>query len=454
MKSKLAYGVVLLVVLALLAAAMPLAKAVNVQYQVLSSFDFLSADEVDSFENTTLTGEAWNSWNTTEYGTLEYSVSDGKLNITSTSGTVGAKEGFLVYPRTFNGYAEITLDQGIIGVFENYNGTGVTLTGFEIVKNSNGITVYSVNGSDKTAVASITTTATKVIITVENGKFRVDLGDGTGVYEAGLDQAVLALGAPADGQGIFDKVVLYGRLLSGTYEIDLGSKTVYGGDRIAEFPYDVSKYSNIKSAKLIVKISTTSDPYLRYFIVTANVVPESTFWKNPPDNLEFGLVVRGLTREYDVLSEISSKPSGTFYVGISVYKPYEWAISAKLVIDASEETTSPTTTSPSTTTEIIEKIKTNDAVKYALIGAGAIIFLIVVFSLLGGKRGRHGIAPVIAALLAFLILGGIAAAVLAWFHPEYLVALAFGLGAIAIILFFMFLTSGKTIPNPFNPPKK
>ena len=151
-------------------------------------------------------------------------------------------------------------------------------------------------------------------------------------------------------------------------------------------------------------------------------------------------------RTYDVTTWIQQHPKGKLYIGIQAVVD-DWVVGAKLVLDAD---TQDTTTEITTTTGILGSAS-NEVMKYGLIGLGAIILLVIIFVLMmGGKKRRRAIAPLIAAFLILLVLGGIAAAVMAWLHPEYLTALAFGLGAIAIILVFMLLTSGKRIPNPFH----
>ena len=439
MDSRLVLGLVL----ALAIAVAPfVASAATTTYQTLASFDFLSSDEVSNFENMTLAGGVWNTTLTS------YTVSGGKLNISNTD----TSDALLIYPRTLNGYAEITLDQGAIGVFTNYNGTSTILTGYEIVKDSSGITVYEVNGTSKTAVASLTTTANTIIVTVMNGKFRVDLPDGTGIYEAPLDEAVLALGAPAsDGSnptyGVFDKVVLYGTYLSGQYEVDLGTKTVYAGDRVAEFSYDVSAYKDIQSAKLVVTMSTDSDPYLRYFIISTSD-PGQNFWNPWPSSyLEKGTVAGGLTATVDVTNIIKSSPTGTFYVGISTFDSTGWKVSAKLVLDASAPSTSTDNTVETTTSKSLKEYFTGDNAKYLALGVGVIVLIALVAALAGGGR-RRGITPLVTAVIILLVLGGIAAAVMAYFHPEYLTALAYGLGAIAILAIFILYAAPRKIPNP------
>ena len=50
--------------------------------------------------------------------------------------------------------------------------------------------------------------------------------------------------------------------------------------------------------------------------------------------------------------------------------------------------------------------------------------------------------------LLTLLLGSISAGILAYFHPEYLTSLAYGLGAIGVVVLCLLLTSGKRVPNP------
>ena len=145
--------------------------------------------------------------------------------------------------------------------------------------------------------------------------------------------------------------------------------------------------------------------------------------------------------------------TGTIIVGVQTsWVP--WTAQVKIVLTATEtggdegggEETTTTTNKP-----IEIKFSNNNVLKYAAIGAFIIIVLALVFSLAGGKR-RRAIAPLLLVFMILLILGGISIAVMAWLHPEYLVAMAFGLGAIAIIVLFLLITSGKRIPNPLNPP--
>ncbi|AQQ75455.1 hypothetical protein JdFRA1000001_22c [uncultured archaeal virus] len=446
-------------------AAVP-ARSLTVQYQTLASFDFLSASEVAGFVNTTLAGEVWNSWNTTEYGQVSYSVSSGSLNITSTSGSLGAKEGLLMYPHTWEGYAEITLTQGVIAVLEPDNSTAVQY-GYEVVKTSSGITVYLVNGTSKTALSSLTTSQTTVIVTVENGEFKVNLADGTGIYSGGsLEAGVLALGAEAGSSGVFDKVVLYGEMLAGTHEIDLGTKTVTPAARIASFSYDVSKYSNIQSARLIVTLNADLDSYARYYIISTTD-PGNKFWgaNKPASFIKFGVAYITATIKADVTSSVTSASTGTFYIGVSVYDEFnrgaKWIISAKLVLDADTPSSSgsSSTTEQSTNQGLWDQIKDkwnsmSDTTKYLLLGIGVIVIVVIIIAVMqqGGFGGgkKKGIAPIVAFVIMLLALGGITAAVLAYFHPEYLTAIAFGLGAIGLFALLLFFTAGKNIPNPMK----
>jgi len=50
--------------------------------------------------------------------------------------------------------------------------------------------------------------------------------------------------------------------------------------------------------------------------------------------------------------------------------------------------------------------------------------------------------------LLALLTGSITAGILAYFHPEYLTSLAYGLGAIGIAVLALLLGSGKKVPNP------
>ena len=86
------------------------------------------------------------------------------------------------------------------------------------------------------------------------------------------------------------------------------------------------------------------------------------------------------------------------------------------------------------------------------LGALVLILLIVLLTQPSGRRRSilGSMAPIMAFLMVLLVLGGVAAAVMAWLHPEYLVSLAYGLGAIAIIVLLLLLQSGRriNIPNP------
>lgn len=433
MQHRKLYLVAPAIILALMLVAPLASNATTVQYQVLASFDFLSSDEVSNFQNVTLAATTWNTTLTS------YTVSSGDLNISNKD----TSDALLVYPVTLNGYAEVTLSQGVIGVFSNYNGTNTVLTGYEIVKDSNGITVYTVNGTSKSAVASLTTSADTIEVMAQDGKFKVSLSDGTGIYEGSIGDAVIALGAPAsDGTnptyGVFDKVVLYGSMLAGSYEVDLGSKTVTPSSKVVSFSYDVSKYSNVQSAKLVITMTSNDDPYARYYVISLNSDPGTDYnsWTSR------GVVIDKATVSKDVTSDISSKPTGTVYVGITCGVG-SWTVSAKLVLDAQAPSSSTPSTSSASNSNTVEVLKSSNW-KYIAIGAGVLVFLMLIFAI-AAPKGRKGIVGLATALIVFLILGGIAAAVMAWLHPEYLTAMAFGLGAIAIILVFMLMGSGKHI---------
>jgi hypothetical protein len=449
------YLVLIILFIGLLAPFAAPIKAITPQYQTLASFDFLSASEVANFVNTTLSGEAWNSWNTTQYGQLSYSVANGKLNITSTSGSVGSKEGLLLYPVSWKGYVEVTLTQGVIAALNPANSSSV-LSGFEVVKTSSGVTVYEVNGSSKTALASLTTTQNVIVVTVDGG-FKVNLGDGTGVYSGGvMDYAVLGLGAEGGSSGIFDKVVLYGQLLAGNVELDLGTQTVTPAARIAAFNYDVSKYSDIQAAKLIISFTRSNDMYARYYIVSTSN-PGNVFWgaSKPASYLDFNILFGDATIEVDVTSTVTASATGTFYIGVSVGGSGSWSISAKLVLDApTSSQDSSTTTEQPQDQGLWDQLKSkwnslSPTTKYLLLGIGIIfIIVLIMFMMQGGFMGRkRGIAAILGILIIILILGGIATAFMAWLHPEYLTAMAFGLGAIAIIALFLILSSNK---NPHH----
>ena len=64
------------------------------------------------------------------------------------------------------------------------------------------------------------------------------------------------------------------------------------------------------------------------------------------------------------------------------------------------------------------------------------------------KRGMLGsfLAPF---FIFLLVLAGIATAVLAYAHPEYLVTFSLGLGALALLVLIVLLRHGRHIQNPF-----
>ncbi len=432
-------------------------NATTPQYVALASFDFLSADEVAKFSNITLAGQAWNTTLTS------YSVSNGVLNITNNDN----EDVFLAYPVVLDGYAEVKFaGNGAIGVFDPIAYNQSRLLGYELVKTSTGITVYMVNGtSSKTAVASLSTTADTVVVTVMDGKIGFGLEDGTSIYQ-GSGSGIIALGAVANSTASFDKVTLYAKYLAGTYEVDLGSKTIALHQHVVVFDYDVSKYTDIKSAKLVVQFKpATHDPWARWVIILfddgnghyytpfENTITNAHRWPSPipssySDKYTDVTYEGDGPRSYDVTQWIQQHPKGKIYVGVQTSYA-AWTASVKLVLDADKQdtTTEVTTTSHSLSIHGLS----GNAEKYALIGLGAIALLLLMFVLAsGGKHRRRGIAMFLAVFLILLILGGITAAVLAWLHPEYLTAIAFGLGAIAIIMLFLLLASGKKIPNPIH----
>ena len=194
-------------------------------------------------------------------------------------------------------------------------------------------------------------------------------------------------------------------------------------------------------------MSTDRDPYLRYFIISTSD-PGQNFWNSWPSSyLEKGTVAGGLTATVDVTNIIKSSPTGTFYVGISTFDSTGWKVTAKLVLDASAPSTSTDNTVETTTSKSLKEYFTGDNAKYLALGVGVIALIALVAALAGGGR-REGITPLVTAVIILLVLGGIAAAVMAYFHPEYLTALAYGLGAIAIIVIFLLVGAGKKIPNP------
>ncbi len=441
----------ILVLATILAALLVPASAAVVQYRVLASYDFLNADEVSGFENLTLAGNAWNS------SLTSYTITNGVLNITNKD----TSDAMLVLGKPLNGYAEVKF--GGVGEVIVLMGNN-TSTGFIVERTSSGIVVYMLNNTEKTTLASVSTSLDTVIITLMNGKFSVYLSDGTGVYEAPVDiiSARIALAAPAsDGTttttGVFDKIALYGFSLAGETEIDLGSKTVTATARIAKFDYDLSKYTNIRSAKLLITFATSDDGYVRKYIVATS--DPGNDWANWPALGDTGVLDSGTvwfygTREIDVTDLVKNNPSGSIYVGVSVGGTYSWTITAKLVIDAddtnNDDNDGTTTEIPDGDTSGSSNILQN---KYLLAGVGIIVLIVIIAALAGGKKSRRGIAFLAAVFLVLLVLGGIAIAVMAWLHPEYLTAMAFGLGAIAVLVLIVMATSGKRIPNPMKASK-
>ena len=435
---------------------------VNTQYMVLASFDFLDSGEISNFENITLDASAWNTTLTT------YTVSNGVLNISNSD----TKDVFLVYPKTIDGYAEIKLSgDGAVAVLDPVCYNESKIVGYELVKTASDIIVYAINGTSKTTISSLSTTADTIIVTISDGTIRFDLSDGTGIYEA-AGEGILAVGAAASANGVIDKITLYGKYLAGEYEIDLGTKTIAKHAHVVTFDFDLSKY-DVQDVKIVVDVKEGDpDPYPRWFIV--GVLTEDgkffmkgvggTIWNNhrwpDPVPTEYrdkytAIVVHGGQRTYSLNDVIQAGyKKGKIIVGVQTAIT-SWTASVKIVLTGTEtgggdegggEETTTTTNKP-----IEIKFSNNNVLKYAAIGAFVIIILVLVFSLAGGKR-RRAIAPLLLVFMILLILGGISIAVMAWFHPEYLVSMAFGLGAIAIIVLFLLITSGKRIPNPLNPP--
>lgn len=427
---------------AIIAPIMPVAAVV--QYKVLASYDFLNADEVASFENMTLAADNWNTTLTS------YSISNGILNITNKD----TSDALLVLDKPLSGYAEIKFaGSGEVIVF---TGNITDKQGFVVERTSSGIVVYLLNGTSKTSLASISTTQDTVEISLMNGEFSVYLADGTQVYNDNIGDVgagVIALGAPAsDGTNAvtasIDKIALYGYTLSGTAEIDLGSKTVTASARVAKFDYDASSYSNIQSAILVVTLKPVDDIYARKFVIdTADPGNDWTTW-GTSTTLRLGVISKhGGTIKVDVTDVVKNNPTGSFYVGISVGGSFSWSVSAKLVLDAG-------TSSGTSTSSPIEVPSTGNSIdwgqyKYLLIGGGAVVLLALIIALANtGGRKRRGLAALLAVFIFLLVVGGIAIAVMAWLHPEYLTAMAFGLGAIAVLVLLVMVTGGKRIPNP------
>lgn len=432
-------------------------NATTPQYVTLASFDFLSADELKNFENITLAATAWNTTLTS------YSVSNGVLNITNKDN----EDVFLAYPITLNGYAEVKLaGDGAVAVLDPIAYNESKVLGYELVRTSSGITVYMINGtSSKTALASLSTTADTVVVTVMDGKIGFGLEDGTSIYQ-GSGSGIIALGAVANSTASFDKLTLYGKFLAANTEIDLGQKTIGKEVHVVTFDYDLSKYTNIRQAKIVVSLSNEqTDPWARWVIIGIKT-PDGQFFilgQNSQISNAFrwpstvpssysdkysATIFRSGTFTYDITSIVQKYPKGEIIVGVQTsYVP--WSASVKIVLDADTQDTTTEATTTSSHTLSLHGISLSE--KYALLGAGLIALLLILFIALGGKHGRRrGIAMFLAVFLILLILGGITAAVLAWLHPEYLTAIAFGLGAIAIIMLFLLLASGKKIPNPIH----
>ncbi len=361
-------------------------NAVTTQYVTLASFDFLSSGELSGWANQTLAGALWNT------ALTSFSVANNMLNISN----LDTSDAILIYPQTFEGYAEITFGgNGVVYVVSNYNGTAAQLSGYAVERTSTGITVYSVNASTKTALSSLTTTESTIVITAQNGIFRVDTKTGVGIYQGAIDVAVLGLAArSSDGvtaqTGVFDKVSLFGVMLSGTREISLGTKTITTTAQQASFAYDVSQYrESILSARLVVSMSTTTDPYLRYYAISTTSIPDA-FWTGSTSGfLRFGVVGGSLTVSADVTNIVKTSPTGTFYVRISIgLGGASWSVSAKIVLDtASTPTPSPTPGQQQQQGGAVE-LPISDNTRWLLIGAGVVLLLIILFALThgGGRR--------------------------------------------------------------------
>ncbi len=361
------------------------ANAITTQYLALVSFDFLSSGEISGWANQTLAGALWNSTRTS------FSVSNGVLNISN----LDTSDAILIYPTTFNGYAEISFGgDGIVYAITNYNMTPTSISGYAVERSGAGITVYSVNASTKTVISSLATTETAIVVTVRDGIFRVDTKAGTGVFEGSIDSAVIGLAAKAsDGvtaqHAVFDKVSLYSVMLSGTREISLGTKTITAAQKLASFSYDVSGYS-ILAARLVVTMSTTTDPYLRYYAISTTPIPD-VFWEGSTAGfLKFGVVAGSLTVTADVTNHVKTNPRGSFYVGISIgLAGASWSVSAKIVLDVQGAQPGPgqQTTTPQQQQGGVE-LAASDNTRWLLIGAGAVLLLIILFALThgGGRR--------------------------------------------------------------------
>ena len=434
--------------LVIIAVMVPIPSgAVTTQYVPLASYDFLSPDEVTGFSNVTADGLSWDQL-------TQYSVSNGVLNITNDADV----DAFLVLPQELGGYAEVTLTQGVIAILTNYNRTATSgtttptaaepLMGYEVVKTASGIAVYSINGTSKTAVASSTTTSDTVAVGVVNGQFYVALPGGNTVYTAPLDRGVLALGALANDTAAIDKVVLYGITLAGQYEIDLGTATLTASSRVASFSYDLSDY-DIQSAKLVLELSG-DDLYLREWAVDDQPIPDRWWTDSNYQPIASGKSYAMGTLTVDLTSTVQGAKTGTIYFAASVGGDYKWDVHAKLVIDGSSGSGSGDTSQPPTTTTTsgFGEYLSNPYVKYALIGAGALLVLFLVVPMVLGNKGKKGVVGLATAFIVLLIFGGIAIAVLAWLHPEWLTALAMGLGALAILTLVLLSNSPKQIPNP------
>lgn len=440
----------------MLVSNMSIARADTAQYMVLASFDFLSADEIKNFQNITLAAQPWNTTLTS------YQVLDGDLKIDNKAST----DALLVYPRLLNGYADIKMDNGTVAVLDAIAYNQSQIIGYEIVKTGSSLTVYALNGTSKTVLSSATVSDNELIVTLMDGKLQFTTASGTGIYQASFSNGLIALGAAADQNATFDKLTLYGLAgVQGTYTIDLGTKTIQKGQHITSFTYDISSYKDIKSAKLIVTANPDGDdPWSRWFIAlfyadgkywapgSLSKITNAHRWPQLPSDYADkwnSIIWHSTTLTFDVTSWIQEHPKGTLYIGVQTsWVP--WTVSAKLVIDA-EKTATETTTSSSSSSHININLS-NERTKYALIGLGAIILIIILIAALGmhGHHRKRGLAVLLGVFLILLVIGGIAAAVLAWLHPEYLTALAFGLGAIALIFVFMLLAHGRSIPNPFQ----
>jgi len=455
--NRVIYVIVLVALFAVSLAGVVSMAGISVQYTPLASYDFLSASELHNFMNITLDGKIWNVTLT------KYSVSNGILNITNKDDM----DALLVMPRSIDGYAEVKFagDGGVMVVNPlSINGSSTHVMGYEIIRKGTSYTVYFVNGTNKDVLASTSSSSDTVVVTVMDGKIRFGLQDGSGIYEAN-GFGLIALAAPPDSSACFDRVALYGKYLASQNEVDLGSATIEKGKHIAIFKYDLSGYKSIKSAKLVVEMTGENDPYARWVLVlinghglgTISTITNAFRWPNPvPDDLkdkyDYIVVYRG-TISFDVTSYVSSQKTGEIIVGVQT-SLVPWNVHVKLVIDGesgnggSSSSTSAGSASSGTATKSIAL--SDNRFIYLAAGAGILILFIVIVAAFAKGGRRRGLTFMLVPLLILLVIGGIVMGILAWLHPEYLVTMAMGLGAIAFLVLFLLIASGKRIPNPIK----